>query len=154
MCSGVATPGALPSSSIPNAARVLPDLRRNACLCATHIAPLIWWDDRPSGMIARGEGGARMRISVHSWRAQDEGHKVSPETQVDKCSALPAVHGLRTELFQDLDYSGKNTKRPGFIALLERARRGDVAIVACYSVSRLSRSVADLYETLQPFPDL
>ena len=97
---------------------------------------------------------ALIYVRVSRYTAQDEGHKVSPETQVDKCSALPAVHGLRTELFQDLDYSGKNTKRPGFIALLERARRGDVAIVACYSVSRLSRSVADLYETLQQFQDL
>ncbi len=39
------------------------------------------------------------------------------------------------------------------LTLLDRARRGDVALVACYSVSRLSRSVADLYDTLQLFQD-
>lgn len=56
MCSGIEPPRPFRSSSIPDAARALPDLRRNACLWATHIAPLIWWDDSPSGMIARGEG--------------------------------------------------------------------------------------------------
>ncbi len=91
---------------------------------------------------------------MSKYTAQDEGRKVSPATQIEKCKSLPAFRGQVVEVFEDLDYSGKNTKRPGFTKLMQRAQQGDVALVACYSVSRLSRSVADLYDTLKRLQDL
>src|SRR5205823_7447648 len=83
------------------------------------------------------------------YTAQDQRRKVSPETQLEKCKALPALNDCQVEVFKDLDYSGKNTKRPGFTQLIERAQGGDVFVVACYSISRLSRDVPDLYQTLK-----
>ena len=90
-----------------------------------------------------------MYVRVSKYTAQDEGRKVSPETQLEKCKALPALTDCQVEVFEDLDYSGKNTKRPGFSKLMERAQIGDVSAVACYSISRLSRDVPDLYQTLK-----
>ena len=92
---------------------------------------------------------ALVYVRVSKYTAQDEGRKVSPETQLQKCKALPALEDCHVEVFEDLDYSGKNTKRPGFTQLMERAQRGDVSVVACYSISRLSRDVPDLYQTLK-----
>jgi len=87
---------------------------------------------------------ALIYIRVSKFDPGDDGRKVSPQTQVERCKALAPLKGLSVEVFEDLDYSGKNTRRPGFTTMLERAQRGDVAVIACYSVSRLSRSVADL----------
>jgi site-specific DNA recombinase len=79
---------------------------------------------------------------------------ISPEMQLARCKDLPAIRGRATEHFEDLDYSGKNTKRPGYQAMIERIRRGDVAVIAAYSLSRISRSVRDFYafheEVLRP----
>jgi site-specific DNA recombinase len=101
-----------------------------------------------------GRTVALVYIRVSKYDPGDDGRKVSPQTQVDRCRALAPLKDLTVEVFEDLDYSGKNTKRPGFAKMLERAQRGDVTLIACYSVSRLSRSVADLYAILQQLQEL
>ena len=97
---------------------------------------------------------ALVYIRVSKYDPGDDGRKVSPQTQVDRCRALAPLKDMSVEVFEDLDYSGKNMKRPGFASMLERAQRGDVTLIACYSVSRLSRSVADLYAILQQLQEL
>lgn len=57
-------------------------------------------------------------------------------------------------MFEDLDYSGKNTTRPAYQSMLARIERGDVAVVAAYSLSRISRSVVDLYNLLKRLEQL
>jgi site-specific DNA recombinase len=94
-------------------------------------------------------GVALVYVRVSKYDATDRGHKVSPETQLDRCKALPALHGLPIEAFEDLDYSGKDFKRPAFLRLQERLQRGDVSVIACYSLSRLSRSVVKTYGFLE-----
>jgi site-specific DNA recombinase len=74
---------------------------------------------------------------------------LSPTTQIQQVKALPALKGKRIEVFEDLHRSGKNTKRPALEQLRERMRSDDVAFVAVWSISRLGRSVADLYELLE-----
>ena len=93
-------------------------------------------------------------VYVRVSKYDENAHQISPAAQLDRCKALPALAGLTVEAFQDLDLSGKSTKRPDFQRMLARMRHGDVALVACYSVSRLSRSVRDLYDTLQRFDDV
>src|SRR6266508_472687 len=73
-------------------------------------------------------------------------HARAQKTQAEQCRALPALRGLDVEVFEDLDRSGANTERPGFQAMLARLDRGDVAVIAAYSLSRISRSVADFYK--------
>ena len=86
--------------------------------------------------------------------ARDRGRALSPATQLQMCKELPALRGLAVEHFEDLDFSGGSTNRPQYQAMLERIAQGDVAVVAAYSLSRISRSVRDFYafheEVLKP----
>jgi site-specific DNA recombinase len=76
---------------------------------------------------------------------------LSPSTQIEQCRGLPALHGMKIEVFEDLHRSGKNTRRPGLERLRRRVQDPDVAAVAVWSISRLGRSVADLYAMLEEF---
>src|SRR5438874_1883996 len=97
---------------------------------------------------------ALIYIRVSKYTKEDEGRKVSPQTQLELCKALPALRGLTIEdPYIDLDYTGRNTNRPRFQQMMERAQRGDVAMVACYSISRFARDVPDLYSTLRSLED-
>ena len=73
----------------------------------------------------------------------DEG-SVSLDVQDAKCRHLPEVKDCDTVVpLRDEDISGGTERRPGFQSLLQRIRdaRGpeDVAVVAAYDVSRISR---------------
>ena len=74
---------------------------------------------------------------------------LSPATQIAQCKAMPPLQGMKVEVLEDLHRSGKNMKRPGLDRLRERLQDDDVAVVAVWSISRLGRSVADLYELLE-----
>ncbi len=74
---------------------------------------------------------------------------LSPTTQIEQTRAMPALRGLRVEVFEDLHRSGKNTQRPGLDRLRSRLHDPDVAAVAAWSISRLGRSVRDLYDLLE-----
>lgn len=78
---------------------------------------------------------------------------LSPRTQIEQVRALPALHSLTIEVFEDLHRSGKNTARPGLERLRERMRDSDVAVVAVWSMSRLGRSVRDLYDLIEEMQD-
>lgn len=82
------------------------------------------------------------RVSVEDKRKPG----ISPKTQENVCRSHPSVHGMRFEYYEDLDYSGKNTKRPAYQRLLARLAKGDVRVLTAYSLSRVSRSVADFYD--------
>lgn len=56
------------------------------------------------------------RVSVEDKRKPG----ISPKTQENVCRSHPSVHGMRFEYYEDLDYSGKNTKRPAYQRLLAR----------------------------------
>jgi DNA invertase Pin-like site-specific DNA recombinase len=76
---------------------------------------------------------------------------ISPATQIEQCRALPALRGMQVEVLEDLHRSGKNTKRPGLDRVRERIHQGDVGVIAVWSITRLGRSVVDLYQLLDEF---
>ena len=94
-------------------------------------------------------GVALVYVRVSRFDVSDRGHKVSPEVQEAACRALPALRAVDVEVFRDLDYSGKDMRRPGFEAMRARLADGRATVVACYSLSRLSRSVAQSYAFLE-----
>jgi len=97
--------------------------------------------------VSRLERDDRERLREQGAAAQLRA--LSPTTQVDQVRALPALSGLTVEVFEDLHRSGKNTARPGLERLRERMHDRDVAVVAVWSMSRLGRSVRDLYDLIE-----
>jgi hypothetical protein len=51
-----------------------------------------------------------------------------PTTPIEQVTALPALRGLRFEVFEDLHRGGKNTQRPGLERLREHVHSDDVAL--------------------------
>lgn len=69
--------------------------------------------------------------------------KLSPGVQRERALALPELTGFTTEVFEDLDFSGKDTLRPDYQRMLIRLQKGDVAYVVAYDLSRITRDVSD-----------
>lgn len=109
-------------------------MTRNVALIYVRVSRL----DREDRDKARNGNGDKLRA-------------LSPTTQIEQCKALPALQGMKVEVFEDLHKSGKNTKRPGLDRMRERLHDPDVALVAVWSISRLGRSVADLSVLLEEF---
>ncbi len=55
--------------------------------------------------------------------------------------------------FSDRGYSGKDTNRPGFQALLKDIRRGRVRKLIVYKLDRVSRSLLDFVDMIQLFKE-
>ena len=96
---------------------------------------------------------ALVYVRVSRLDEEERARKISPEMQSEKALALHELQGLAVEKFEDLDISGKATaNRPGYLAMLERLRNGDVRYVTAYDLSRVTRTLrdqADFFEILQ-----
>ena len=89
--------------------------------------------------------------------------RVSTTYQVDKdslpmqrkdliayCSLILGTDNY--EIFEDAGYSGKNTDRPAFQAMMKRVRNGEFTHVLVWKIDRISRNLldfAEMYEELQ-----
>lgn len=102
--------------------------------------------------VSRLDRGDRERIREDG--ADARLRALSPRTQIEQVRSMPALHGLKVEVFEDLHRSGKNTARPGLERLRERMQDPDVAVVAVWSMSRLGRSVRDLYDLIEEMQKL
>ncbi len=102
--------------------------------------------------VSRLDRGDRDRIREDGADAQLRA--LSPRTQIEQVRAMPPLRGLKTEVFEDLHRSGKNTARPGLERLRARMQDPDVAAVAVWSMSRLGRSVRDLYDLIEEMQTL
>lgn len=86
---------------------------------------------------------AYLRKSVVS---EDRPGDVSRETQEQAVTALAARHGDEPVMLMDWGISGRKgaDKRPGYRALMDAIKSGRCTAVYSYSLSRLSRSLAEL----------
>ena len=69
---------------------------------------------------------------------------VSPQMQLDKAKQYCQLHNEQYEVFQDLDFSGKDTNRPAFQKMKEQIEAGFISKLVAYRLDRLSRSLKDL----------
>lgn len=69
---------------------------------------------------------------------------LSPEMQLSKCESYCRMMGEEYKVFQDLDFSGRDTKRPAFQAMRREIEAGAIGKVVVYRLDRLSRSLKDL----------
>src|SRR5712692_3203741 len=90
------------------------------------------------------------RQSVSDFDRDGRPRGPSLEHQLDSVIRRPELQGLAVEHFQDANRSGKETsRRPGYLALMERIRTaapGDVAAVGFYDQDRLHRNAQAFYE--------
>ncbi len=89
------------------------------------------------------------RQSVSDFDADGRPRGPSLNQQLDTVTRRPELLGLAFEHFEDADRSGKETsKRPGYLALMERVRTapaGHVGAVAFYDADRLHRNDLEFF---------
>jgi len=89
------------------------------------------------------------RQSVSDFDADGRPRGPSLNQQLDAVTRRPELHGLAFEHFEDADRSGKETsKRPGYLALMERVRTAPAAqigAVAFYDADRLHRNDLEFF---------
>lgn len=94
------------------------------------------------------EGGkvAALYIRVSTLDQAREGYSLA--AQQAALEAWATTHGYATALYQDAGISGKDIgHRPAMRQMLADVEAGKIAVVAVWALSRLTRSVADLYAT-------
>ena len=85
-------------------------------------------------------------IRVSTLDQAREGYSLA--AQQAALEAWARSHGYEPTLYADEGISGKDIRhRPAMVQLLADVEAGKVAIVAVWALSRLTRSVADLYQT-------
>ncbi len=88
--------------------------------------------------------------AIYARQSIDKADSISIESQIDFCKY--ETRGEPYRVFFDKGYSGKNTDRPQFQAMLQAIRKGEIKRVICYKLDRCSRSILDfsnLIEELQ-----
>jgi site-specific DNA recombinase len=80
-----------------------------------------------------------------------EAQREAVQSYIDsqRCKGWAAI-GTR---FEDNGYTGANTDRPGFQALQQAIKDGEVNVLAVYKLDRVSRSQADLHQFLRFLQD-
>jgi DNA invertase Pin-like site-specific DNA recombinase len=83
-----------------------------------------------------------MRVALYGRQSLDKKDSISIETQLEKgrleCEASDIV-----TVYEDKGFSGKNTKRPGYLKLMEDVERGCLDKIIVYKLDRFTRSVLD-----------
>ena len=96
------------------------------------------------------EGGrvAALYIRVSTLDQAREGYSLA--AQQAALEAWAAQKSYATQLYADEGISGKDIgHRPAMRQMLADVEAGKIAVVAVWALSRLTRSVADLYATLE-----
>jgi site-specific DNA recombinase len=88
------------------------------------------------------------KVAIYSRKSKFTGKGESIENQVKTCRAylqlhFPDVPEESILEFEDEGFSGKNTQRPQFKAMMDGCKRGEVGLVICYRLDRFSRKTLD-----------
>ena len=78
--------------------------------------------------------------AIYARQSIDKKDSLSIEGQIELCRKYAGADAL---IFQDRGFSGKNTRRPAFTALLHAAEEGKIRKIYVYRLDRFSRSIAD-----------
>lgn len=88
-------------------------------------------------------------IAIYARQSVEKADSISIESQLEICRY--ELRGECCRQYADKGYSGKNTYRPGFRALLEDIKRGRIEKVIVYKLDRISRSILDFAEMMELF---
>ena len=87
--------------------------------------------------------------AVYARQSVDRAESISIESQVEFCRY--EMRGEPYKVYADKGYSGKNTDRPAFAALMGDIERGLVRKVVVYKLDRISRSILDFSNMMERF---
>lgn len=87
--------------------------------------------------------------AIYARQSIDKPDSISIENQIERC--IPEIQNSRYIVYSDRGYSGKNTDRPQFQAMLEAVRKGEIECVVCYKLDRCSRSILDFTQLMDLF---
>ena len=81
--------------------------------------------------------------AIYARQSIDKPDSLSIEGQIEKCQVFAGEGAL---VFHDKGFSGGNTKRPSFIALMNAVEEGKIEKIYVYRLDRFSRSIADFFQ--------
>lgn len=86
-----------------------------------------------------------MRAAIYSRKSVYSDKSESTENQIALCRAYLAERypDAKVEIYEDNGFSAKNTDRPQFQKMLRGIENGEIDLVICYRLDRISRSVSD-----------
>ena len=86
---------------------------------------------------------------LYARQSVEKQDSISVESQLEFCRFEIKGQAFRTYI--DRGFSGKDTRRPGFEALMEDIRRGEIQAVVVYKLDRISRSIVDFSNMMEKF---
>lgn len=87
--------------------------------------------------------------AIYARQSIDKKDSLSLEGQIDLCRKFV---GEEAVVYEDRGFSGKNTRRPAFLELMQAVESGQIQKICVYRLDRFSRSIADfsrIWETLE-----
>ncbi len=96
------------------------------------------------------------KIAVYSRKSKFTGKGESIQNQMEMCQQyiaahFPCVPEQEILLFEDEGFSGKNTNRPQFQAMMRMVRKCQLSAVVCYRLDRISRNIGDFAKLIEEF---
>ena len=86
--------------------------------------------------------------AIYARQSVDKKDSISIESQIEFCKY--ELKGGNCKEYTDKGYSGKNTDRPKFQELVRDIKRGLIAKVVVYKLDRISRSILDFANMMEP----
>ncbi|WP_315074210.1 recombinase family protein [uncultured Clostridium sp.] len=94
-----------------------------------------------------------IKIAIYSRKSVFTGKGESIDNQIELCKNYCenylSSNDFEYVIYEDEGFSGKNTNRPQFKALLNDIKSKKINILICYRLDRISRNVADFSSTLE-----
>lgn len=78
---------------------------------------------------------------IYARQSVDKKDSISVETQIELCRSR--CGGSEVKVYTDRGFSGRNLKRPAYLAMMRDMSKGVIDKVIVYRLDRLSRSVSD-----------
>ena len=87
--------------------------------------------------------------AIYARQSVDRKDSISIENQIDFCKH--ELKGGQGKEYVDRGFSGKNTERPEFQALVRDIEQGKISRVIVYKLDRISRSIIDFANMMELF---
>ena len=98
------------------------------------------------------DGAPTAAIYARKSKATEKGESI--ENQISRCISLCELRGWGYVVFEDYDFSGKDTDRPDFELMMKEIHQGKYQYLVCYKLDRISRSVSDFSKLIEELDSL